>query len=61
MLWECVFLHLRTVCMAGWTGRFRCGSCGCWDSGLWPVSSLGPLSDSASYSGSLQQGSAEAD
>ncbi len=41
--------------MVGLTGRYYCGSCGCWDSALWPASFPGPPLDFASYSEPLQQ------
>lgn len=39
------------ACRVVWTGRCRCGSCVCWGNVVWPASSPGQPSDSASYSG----------
>lgn len=49
-----MFVHrLRRMraCRAVWTGRCRSGSCVCWGSAAWPVSSPGQWNGSASYSG----------
>lgn len=45
------YVHWMRACRAVWTGRCRCGSCVCWGSAVWPASSPGRQSDSASYSG----------
>lgn len=53
-VYACVVLccsHWMRACRAVWTGRCRSGSCVCWGSAVWPASSPGQSSGSASYSG----------
>lgn len=53
-VYACVVLcrsHWMRACRVVWTGRCRSGSCVCWGSAVWPASSPGQSSDSASYSG----------